>query len=285
MNRAEAPAVSHSRRGDDRRTASRLVVAPWRSVGRLLLAVAVIAIAGGALAAFVLWPRGPRDDGVLRAVIVDQLGQTDPNPEFIDRNVTRLREAGYAVDYVPAEQVTVEYYRTLPTRDYDLVVLRSHSAWLVRRKDEETGEAATDRQVTLFTNELYSDDDYTDDQLQHRISRTFYPWDETGPRYFGIEPGFVEDSMQGRFRGTTVVLMGCAGLSSTGMADAFLARGASAFISWDDEVTAYHTDAATERLLEHLLSPKDIPAREAVVRTMEDVGEDPAFGARLFLYP
>ena len=39
-----------------------------------------------------------------------------------------LRDAGYSVSYYQGEQVTVDFYRELAARNYDLVILRVHSA-------------------------------------------------------------------------------------------------------------------------------------------------------------
>ena len=45
-------------------------------------------------------------------------------------------------------------------------------------------------------------------------------------------------------------MMGCDGLRSQVTAEAFLDKGASAFVSWSTRVSADHTDGATRRLLE-----------------------------------
>ena len=78
--------------------------------------------------------------------------------------------------------------------------------------------------------------------------------------------------------------MGCGGLKTNDLARAFLARGAKDFVSWDGSVTAQHTDSATEELLAHLFAGGQ-ELHEAVARTMDGVGPDPAFGARLAVYP
>jgi hypothetical protein len=66
--------------------------------------------------------------GAARAAIVDHLSLTEPNPAFADRATGVLEEAGYAVDYYPGEQVTVDFYRELPSRGYEMLILRVHSA-------------------------------------------------------------------------------------------------------------------------------------------------------------
>jgi hypothetical protein len=62
-------------------------------------------------------PTPPAADstGSPRAAIVDQLSLTEPNPAFTEAATDLLEQAGYAVDYFPGEEVTVEFYRQLPT--------------------------------------------------------------------------------------------------------------------------------------------------------------------------
>lgn len=247
---------------------------------RVLLPVAIIAsvLAAAAVAALMLTGGGaPAPAGPPRAVIVDQLAETDANPGFV-RDATRtLEEAGYSVDYVPSAQVTVSFYRQLPAHGYSFILLRSHAA-----RNPYPGRESGPTSLGLFTAEAYNFDKYAPEVRQRSLLEARYARD--GRSYFGIGAGFVTSSMQGSLRGATVVLMGCDGLATDAMAAAFVARGAKSFVSWDDQVTAAHTDATTSRLLEHLLADH-LPAREAVARTMDDLGPDPTFGARLASYP
>ncbi len=86
--------------------------------------------------------------------------------------------------------------------------------------------------------------------------------------------------MEGAFDDTLIVMMGCDGLRSQRTAQAFLDKGASAFVSWSQPVSASHTDAATERLLENLLR-EGLDASEAVGRTASEIGPDPFYDAEL----
>lgn len=252
-------------------------------LGGATLCLAVVAIS----LAFILRPEGhvePR-----RAVIIDQLSFTDPHAEFIDETTAMLSGAGYDVDYVPPEQVTVDFYRELPTRGYEFIIVRSHSSW-ERPKPPSRASALNgaptqsetiESVVGLFTNEPYSSTAHVDEQRAYQLSVMSYPG--VAAQFFGIQPEFVRDEVRGDFDGATFVLMGCAGLSSTPMAQALVGRGVSHFISWDDEVTAAHTDRATQQLLKYMLNGSD--AGDAVAQAMADVGPDPAFGSRLAAYP
>jgi hypothetical protein len=230
--------------------------------------------------------------GAPRAVIVDQLAITDPNQAFIAEATALLEDAGYRVDYVPPELVSVAYYRELPRRGYDLVIVRSHSSQtrtrvlpaLLPGATPVAAEAeVTEAVVSLFTNEAYAGESHLDLQRARAIGIVSYPEHPELGRYFGVTPEFVQRVMRGRFDGTTFVVMGCGGLHSTGMAEALVERGAARFISWNDLVTASHTDRATLRLLPLLLAGRN--ATDAVAETMASLGPDPAFGASLAAYP
>jgi hypothetical protein len=219
---------------------------------------------------------GPRPK---TAAIVDQLSLTAPNPTFAETATSILEQAGYVVDYYPGEEVTVDFYRNLPRHGYELIVLRVHSG-LTRELSEE---GVTPREyVSLFTGEPFVEGEYRQEVGGGRVGvATYY---EGGPQVFGISPKFIESSMKGSLGGATVILMGCDGLRSYETAEAFLGRGAEAFVSWSGPVSATHTDAATERLLQLLLID-GIAVPEAVTQTMAEVGPDPSYGSTLLVHP
>lgn len=238
-----------------------------------LTAVALIAalIAGGLLISGPLSGSGPAGP---RAAVVDQLGLTFPNPAFVREATDMLEQAGYTVDYYPGEEVTVDFYRTLPGRGYDFILLRAHSA-RVRLEDTLTDEA------TLFTSEIYDETKYPEemDSRHLGIGRPLGESSDLG--YVSVWAGFIEHDMKGKFKDSTVVvLMGCDGLRSRELAEAFMERGAKTVIGWDALVSADHSDEATERLLHHLLIA-ELTGEQAVARAMAEVGPDPTYGAEL----
>ena len=262
---------------------------------RVLAVAVVVAIAASfaALGAFLMLAGGSGERSPLRAAIVDQLSSRNPNPSFAETATATLEEAGYAVDYYPGDAATVESYRDLPTHDYDLVILRAHSA--IPQKDlalpADVDPAIIQRllskigdDVLLFTSEPYSDAAYIEEQKALRLFPVVFTGDPMRDSYFAIASGFVESDMRGQFDGTTIILMGCSSLASEKTAAAFVNRGAGAVIGWSDTVSPEHTDAATERLLEHLLKDH-LPAAEAVEKTMAEVGPDPSYGAAMRSYP
>ena len=259
----------------------RSIVKRKRIIVMVMLVAASAAIA--AVAGFAFWP-SDTSPARPKAVIIDQLAITDPNPDFVNAAGTRLQDAGYAVDYYRSDEVTVDFYRDLPTHGYKLIVIRSHASQKVFERDPATDRAIEKDGVALFTNERYSDLTHTDDQRDYRLGIGSYPQLAITDKYFLIGPAFVQSSMNGAFHDGTIVLMGCGGLSTTGLAQAFQRRGVTQFISWDTLVTAAHTDAATTALLSHLVTD-GLPAADAVAKTMAEVGPDPSYGSRLLAFP
>lgn len=246
----------------------------WRKVAALAL-VAIALPAVGVLA-WVLFSGSDEPEGPLRAVIVDQLSLTFPNQEFIDVAVTLLEDDGYLVDYIPGEDVTVDFYSKLPSHGYDVILIRSHSD---RLEGEWQGEQINE--TILFTSEPWDDAKYRDDVANKRLTSARYF--SGGERLFGISPDFVEDRMEGNFDGALIIAMGCDATGSSRTAESFINKGASAFIGWNELVSATHTDRATESLLQNILV-EDLSAEEAVVKTMSEVGPDPTFDSELHIF-
>jgi len=246
-----------------------------RLARRIALVAALVAVGGGLASAWFLFLQSDEPSGPPKAAIVDQLSLTAPNPEFIDTATGQLEQAGYVVDYYPGEQVDVDFYRRLPVYDYKVIVFRVHAD---RLKAFWRGEEIDD--VILFSSEPYDRQRYVHEQAQNKLVIARYS--EGGPGYFGIAPDFFDEL--GDFDDTTVIMMGCEGLVSERAAQAFIDKGAKTYISWDETVSATHTDAATERLLQHLLIERKSPA-DAVAQTMAEVGPDPTYGSKLLAYP
>jgi hypothetical protein len=242
--------------------------------------------------AFLMLRGGSAEQGPLKAAIVDQLSSREANQSFVDSAATLLANAGYDVEYYPGESVNVDAYRALATHDYKVIVLRAHSA--VPRKDlslpPDVDQAVLDQimnkigdDVLLFTSEPYDGNAYIDDQKGLRLFPVVYAGDDMSKTYFAVSAGFIESNM-GHFDGTTIILMGCSSMATDKTAAAFVDKGASAVIGWNDLVTPEHTDAATERVLQYLLKDHLTPA-QAVDRVNADLGPDPQYGAVMKAYP
>jgi hypothetical protein len=214
--------------------------------------------------------------GEKKAVIIDGLSPTHENKTFWRTANDMLEQAGYENHYYQGGGFsdTVSFYRSLPTRGFEIIILRVHSA-----TNPENGELA------IFTNERWSDTKasttYLNDILNDRLARVRV--EEDSPSYFGITSNFVK-AMNGRFDNTIIIMMGCDGLKTERMAEAFIQKGAKTYIGWDGPVTPQYVDEATTKLLEHLVLEKQDIA-QAVSKTFEEVGKDPYYGGTLRHYP
>jgi hypothetical protein len=188
-----------------------------------------------------------------------------------------LEDAGYTVDYYSGQEISVDFYRTLPAHGYDFIVLRVHSG-LYTADGSDGAVSPENAYLALFTNEPYDQYKYFDEQNTGRIGKAFYT--EGGEQLFAIGPSFVSASMGARFDDTVIVMMGCDGLGTSGTANEFIGRGAKSFISWSKPVSVTHTDTATERLLEKLLIQR-LSTADAVAQVADEVGPDPTYGAEL----
>lgn len=213
---------------------------------------------------------GTKDDG-RRALILDQLSLTIPNPNAIQATERLLREAGFDVAYIPGEAVTVERYASLAADGYDLIILRSHAA--------RTAPGARAADFSLFTSVAYDEERYVKEQAAGGLLVAEYQ-DDPGERYFSVTHQFVDDVMDGDFGGATILIMGCDGLRTPTMAEALLRKGADNVIGWNDLVSAPHTDAAMERLVRHLVVD-ELPPATAMERTQAELGPDPSYGSTL----
>ena len=228
-----------------------------------------------------------------QAAIVDHLNFTgQSNLTVVNTCIDILESGGLTWAYYKGEDVTVDFYRDLPSYGASLIVLRVHSA--IMRTENETISI-----LGLFTSERFSIEaakKYREDILHDRLVEAFFSPEERAQNisYFGIVPEFVKISMTGEFKDAVVIMMGCEGLGyiniSTGarvtytdMAEAFINKGAKVYIGWNGPVSVNHTDQATIYLLQHLISEQQNIGK-AVEKTMEEVGRD-IFNSTLKYHP
>jgi hypothetical protein len=213
--------------------------------------------------------------GKPKAAIVDQLSSFRENEDFIG-NVTReLEDYGFEVDLYQGDEITVDFYRALPSHGYKLIVFRAHSGIL-------EWEEQTHYKTTLFTNEEFRWDKHQVDVVHDRLFMASiaegYPW------VFSISPKFISESMTKKFDGTVIIMMGCEGIYLYDLAEAFIDKGASAYLAWDASVDLDYVDEATPYLIKQVCS-ENATIKEAVDSTMDIIGSDPKYGAELKYYP
>ena len=244
-----------------------------------ILLIAVISISGFLINSMLSQPSTNQTDGSTsepKAAIVDQLSFNPDlkNQTFIEAATNILEQAGYTVKYYRGDEVTVDFYKNLPTHGYKIIILRAHSAPFFEG-DKET------EIVNLFTSELYSNSSHIlEQQNDEVVIATYY---EGSPKYFGITPSFIKNYMKG-FNNATIIMMGCDGLKYNKTAEAFIENGAKVCVGWNGPVSAGHTDATTARFLHHLLIQK-LTVREAVIQALRDVGPDPDWKSFMLFYP
>ncbi len=180
-------------------------------------------------------PRLPHAD----VLLVDLTGLKDDSRGFL---YTLLDEQG--LSHLTYYSMGIEDIRLLPSGGYRFIILWGHSG---------INDMATTEPYSLFH--------YVGEQLTGEIGR----YQVNGKDYFSLEPGLVE-GMVGRFPGTTIMLMGCNTLTQTGLAQAFVDKGASTVIGWHGTVPINLTDMAVITFFEKVLAQQE-PTGRAVAET------------------
>ena len=218
--------------------------------------------------------------GEPKAAIVDQLYSLQPNEALINEITNELEAYGFKVDLYQGDEVTVDFYRQLPSFGYQLIIFRAHSGLLCHQGDSETTEVT--RATCLFTNEKYSETKHVKDQLDGQLARARV--DENHPVVFGIGARFIKRSMKQDFPNTVIIIAGCSCLRLYDLAHAFIDKGASSYLAWDDIVELDYVDEAGAYLVGQLCR-EDLTVEQAVRNTMAEKGPDPKYGAILKYFP
>lgn len=216
-----------------------------------------------------------------QAVIVDGLINF-PNQTFIEEASGILTDAGFDVEVVKPSDVTVEFYRTLPSKGYDLIILRVHCGPLRR---ESAGGAYIPEGTVFFTTELYTPDKYQGLQSKGLLAVAKIRGDNEN-RYFAVPPLFFE-ALDGNFENTTIILDSCYGFWSDApfiMSGTLRQKGVRMFIGWYGEVQAHHTDSAILALLKRLYI-EGLTVSKSIDIVMNEIGPDPFYKSELLYYP
>ena len=215
----------------------------------------------------------------LKAAIIDQLGKHFPKLEFNETVTNLLEDAGFNVSYYGSEKINVNFYKELAKHDYGIIILRAHSAL---RADETI--------VDLFTSEEYDPDKYPWERENGLLTKGNYTseLELEGKFYFAITPKFIEN-LDGYFPKSIVIAMGCNSLNETctEMAEAFIKKGARAYVGWTEIVLPEDTDYETVRLLEMLLIENKTlaDATDGIYREYKEYGTGKIIISRMKFYP
>ena len=210
-----------------------------------------------------------------KAAIIDQLYSLQPNETFIKEVTGQIVDYGFEVSLYQGNEITVDLYRQLPGQGYKLIIFRAHSGLLGKK-----GQAI--KRTCIFTNELYSETKHVAEQLTDHLAMARI--DETHPWVFGVGAEFVTQSMEGDFPNTVIIMMGCSCLYLDDLAQAFVDKGASAYLGWDATVDLAYVDRATPYLMRQLCIEK-VTIEKAVTSTMNVLGPDPKYKAILKYSP
>lgn len=170
-----------------------------------------------------------------KALFIDPLNDIPTEMNFTKQARTLFESHGYKVHTLVGDEVTVESLKQIS--GYDIVVFRVHSGIF---EDD----------VWFFTCEEFDGSKYVLEQLSGEVHIATCPSD---PRLlFSVGSRFVEHYLVG-LDGSLVVLMGCDGLTHTGLAEAFIGSGATGVVGWDGPVTLDASDEAVLGFLESYL--------------------------------
>jgi hypothetical protein len=242
----------------------------WTAIGVVICVVLALIVF-----LYPFTPTSPVQTDVLKCAIVDQLYSVSPNPAFIDRITKEVESLGFTVDIYRTDDVTVDFYRQLPSHGYKLIIFRVHAGLL-------ENEARRRKDIWLFTSEPYSRIRYYFAQLRNQV--TAAKTTVSDEPVFAISSKFVTDCMRHNFANIVIINMGCAAFYSDEMAEAYIKRGASTYMAWDVSVGLDYVDDATMTLVDKLCS-KGLTISQAVSETMKEKGPDPNNNAFLKYYP
>jgi len=229
------------------------------------------------------------NNGLPRAAILDQLHSDIPSKDFQNKAAEYLETAGYEVDIYTTEELTVDFYKTLPKMNYEFIVFRTHAIGTDGPENFEKNKS-----VALFTGESYADDKYIQEQLFGQLRKgapfmssivevsvdlsnlnesahtdegyvvesSFSIADSTDA-YFTIGSKYVDELMEGSFPNSILVLGGCSTLSEPSLAKSLINRGASSIIGWDSLVGSDRNDIVMLDFLENVLI-NDMEIKDAV---------------------
>jgi len=217
---------------------------------------------------------------IKKAVIIDQLYQDFPNESFQQNATKLLTDGGYEVDLFTTADITIDFYKELPTMDYEFIVLRSHSLAIYGKKPSSW----------IFTGEKYEAGRYTQEQLSGMLSpgvpfrqgqiSQMTQGDAKSERLFMIGSKMIDKMMVGQFPGTQIILGGCDTMSQVYLAEALVKRGASSVVGWNGLVELRDNDAVMLSLLDDIFNG-NLEMGDAVEKVMNDYKGKTYYGTKL----
>ncbi len=186
-----------------------------------------------------------------------------------------------------AKDVTVEFYKNLPSMNYNFIYLRTHSL-VVPELDNTT---------FLFTGEKYNINKYFTEQVSGQIARGTPSYYEdsvsfennvesyNNEMYFMISSKFVDETMQGDFPNSIIIIGGCESVKNLDIASSLVSRGASAIVGWTNPILVGENDRAMTTLFEEMLINKT-NINDSIHKVMEKYGSNLHYNSTLrYIHP
>jgi len=198
-----------------------------------------------------------------RAVIIDGVALTKPNPQFIQSVKEILSQAGLKVNVYQGKEVTINLLRKI--RGYGLIILRVHSAI------DKFGF------LYIFSAEKYNETGYSNQRICGAVREGITFENES---YFALRADLLGYMNKESLNGSTIILMGCNGTNSQYAINKFFKRGVKAIIAWNGYVDLEYSDNITINLLKAVYEDK-MNFQKAVERIMNEYGLDPEWKSKL----
>ena len=217
-----------------------------------------------------------------KAAIIDQLHDLIPNKRHQQKALEYLESAGYDVDVYTTEDITVDFFKKLPSMNYKFIYIRTHSLEVAQLDDA----------TFLFTGEKYDVNKYIFEQLNGQVRKAIPINDELPAEmitnstlyeesmYFTIGSKLIDELMVGEFPETTIIIAGCESVRTLDLAKSLLNRGASAVVGWDRSINSMENDRVMTSLLREILINKT-GIHEAIPLVMEKFGKDLEYSSEL----
>lgn len=216
------------------------------------------------------------------AVIIDQLNDSIPNKYFQDKATQYLELAGYKVDIYNTEDITVDFYKNLPSMNYEYIVIRTHGL-----EDIENNNG-----TYLFTGEKYDINKYISEQLSGQLGKGAPIYEEERnlieddivtleeSMYFLVGSKWVDEQMVGDFPDSVILIGGCESLRNKDLATSLIWRGASEVVGWDRTIGSIENDRVMLEFLEKTLVDKKV-IEEVVIELNTKFSQDLQFSSEL----
>lgn len=208
----------------------------------------------------------PQPADPYRAVLVDGIELTKPNPDFTKGVKEILNRSGLKLDIYEGSEVTINLLENLA--GYGLIILRLHSA--------------VDKYGLLY---IFSAEPYNESE----ISRFGSEWGLAvrqaitfeNESYFALRADLLgyKNKEEG-FKGSVMILMGCNGTDSETVIQNLFKKGVKIIIAWDGYVDLDYTDEITLLLLKAVYERK-LSFKNAVEELMKEKGPDPVWKSHL----